>query len=108
MPAAMSWRSALLIAASCVFSSTSAQSESLSEILAGTGLVPAGTEDVVAGFVFAAANTTSAGIREALAPDGIEELKRTDPEAFYAGQSPAFYPSRMFLSATEGRGMVRR
>lgn len=89
----MPWRS-LLIAAGCLTSVSAQYAGSLSDTLADTGIIPAGLEDIVAEFVLGKANSTSIQIEDALAQPGVEELKRTDPEAFYAGQSPAVYPSR--------------
>lgn len=80
---------------------TAAQDGSLTEILANTGIVPAGTEDVVAQYVLGAANTTTAEIEPLLAAPGIPRLEREDPQAYYAGQSPAVYPSRMSLQVSK-------
>ena len=98
----MSWRS--LLVAACCFLSTSAQERNLTETLARTGLFPAGTEEIVAEFLLSAANITSTGLVDLLAQPGIEELKRTNPEVFYSGQSPAVYPSRTLMSRTIGEG----
>lgn len=107
MPSAsMSWQS-LLLAAICLTSAT-AQSGSLSDTLARTGLIPAGLEHVVAEYVLGIANSTSIQIEDALAQPGVEALKRTDPEAFYSGQSPAVYPSResLVISKLMGNSML--
>lgn len=85
---------ALLLAAWTFSSASAQQDESLSTILAQTGLVPAGTEDLIAQVVFTAANTTSQSVEDALNEPWISSLQRTDPEAFYAGRSIAVYPTR--------------
>lgn len=106
MFANMSWRSLLLTAFYCFLPTTTvAQDRSLSDLLAASGVVPAGTEGILAEVLLEAANTTSNGLVEALARPGIEELQRTDPERYYAGLSPAVYPSRMLRPFRKrGRG----
>jgi hypothetical protein len=79
-------------ATACYLSFTSAQN--LAETLAGTGLVAPAEAQLLADSVWSTAASQDVELQRALAQPGIPALQRTDSESYYAGQSPAVYPSR--------------